>query len=252
MRQLFLSIASLFLFAAPSLAAETLRACGGDSNWPPMTYVDSRDNSVQGLSVEVLKGIFKPIPAIRLRPWARCLAEAETLQGSEIVMSSFKTAEREQKFLFSRAYFSLTPSYFFSRQRFTSAPLNNLQDLNRYKVCALHGAAVSYTGLPPSKIESGATNYLSLIRKIDRGHCDIVVDMEEVFYGFAHIGLVPFANQEYQILPLPETRRFPLHFAVSKAHPQAQQIVEQIDKGIAQLQKSGKLKQLHDRFQTQH
>lgn len=91
----------------------------------------------------------------------------------------------------------------------------------------------------------------SLIRKIDRGYCDIVVDMEEVFYGFAHIGLVPFTNPEYQILPLPETERFPLHFAISKAHPRAKQILEQLDKGIVQLQKNGKLKQLHDRFQNQ-
>lgn len=250
MQQWLFGLAVLMCAATPAWAAAPLRACGGDSNWPPMSFVNPKNNSIQGLSVEVLKAIFTPQPEIKLRPWARCLAEVETMQGSDIVMSSFRTAEREQKFYFSRAYFSLTPSYFFARQRFKSPPLANLKDLTHYKVCALHGAAVSYTGLAPSKIESGATNYLSLIRKIDRGHCDIVVDMEEVFYGFAHIGLVPFSNQEYQILPLPETEKFPLHFAVSRAHPQAKDIIEQIDKGIALLQKNGKLKQLHEHFQT--
>jgi polar amino acid transport system substrate-binding protein len=215
-----------------------------------MSYIDNRTKTVQGLSVEVLNAIFTPTPDIRLRPWARCLAEVETMQGSDLVMSSFKTPEREQKFYFSRPYFSLTPSYFFSRQRFSNPPITSLKDLDRYKICALHGAAVSYTGLAASKIESGATNYLSLIRKIDRGHCDIVVDMEEVFQGFAHLGLVPFTSPDYQILPLPETERFPLHFAISKAHPQAKQILEQVDNGIVMLQKNGKLRQLHERFQN--
>ncbi len=251
MRLRFSAFLLSLLLSTSCKAADILRACGGDSSWPPMSYVSNKDNSVQGLSVEVLKGALTSQPSVRLRPWARCLAEAENVQGSDIVMSSFKTTEREQKFYFSRPYFSLTPSYFYSRKTFAAPPINALQDLRRYKVCALHGAATAYTGLKNTEIESGATNYISLIRKIDRGHCDIVVDMEEVFYGFAHLGLIPFSATDYQILPLPNTEPYPLHFAVSKNHPLAKQIIDQIDKGILQMQKSGKLKQLHDRFQTQ-
>lgn len=251
MRLRFFAFIPLILLSTSCVAVDGLRACGGDSSWPPMSYVSNKDNSVQGLSVEVLKAALSPQPIVRLRPWARCLAEAENVQGSDIVMSSFKTTEREQKFYFSRPYFSLTPSYFFAKKTFATAPISELKDLRRYKVCSLHGASTTYTGLRNTEIESGATNYISLIRKIDRGHCDIVVDMEEVFYGFAHLGLVPFSSTEYQILPLPGTERYPLHFAVSKTHPQAKQIIDQIDKGILQMQKSGKLKQLHDRFQTQ-
>lgn len=238
------------LFAANCQAADSIRACGGDSLWPPMSYLNAKDNSVQGLSIEVLKAIFTPTPDIKLRPWARCMAEVEMQQGADLLMSSFKTTEREQKFYFSRAYFSLTPAYFFAKKRFKTAPISQLADLNQYKVCALHGAAVSYTRLAPGKIESGAPNYLSLYRKVERGYCDIVVDMEEVFNGFAHLGLVPFDSSDYQILPLPDTDQFPLHFAISKSHPRAAQVVEQIDKGIAQLQRTGKLKQLHERFKA--
>ena len=72
-------------------------------------------------------------------------------------------------------------------------------------------------GLKPEQIESGATNYLSLYRKIERGHCDIVVDMEEVFWGFDHLGSVPFSHPDFAIRPLPDAERFPLHFAVSSS-----------------------------------
>ncbi|MBX9723819.1 MAG: transporter substrate-binding domain-containing protein, partial [Candidatus Obscuribacterales bacterium] len=196
---------------------------------------------------EVLKAIFTPTPEFRLRPWARCMAEVESLQGSDIIMSSFKTSEREQKFYFSQSYFNLTPAYFFARKRFSQAPITTLKDLNQHKVCSLHGAATSYVGNAADQIESGATNYLSLIRKIDRGHCEIVIDMKEVFHGLSKIGVASFDASPYQILVLPETQQLPLHFAISKQHPHAKQILETLNKGISKLEKSGKLKELINR-----
>jgi len=238
----------LLLFASVCQASEPIRACGGDSNWPPMSYISKETKSVQGFSVAVLKAIFlTPAPEFKLRPWARCMAEVESMQGSDLMMSSFRTPEREQKFYFSRSYFNLTPAYFFARQRFAHAPITALKDLSQYKVCSLHGAATSYVGSTASQIESGATNYLSLIRKIDRGHCEIVVDMKEVFLGLSKIGVAPFDAAHYQILTLPETQQLPLHFAVSKRHPNAKQILEALDKGISALEKNGKLKQLANR-----
>lgn len=230
--------------------AQALRACGGDSTWPPMSYLSPKDRSIQGFSVEVLKAIFEVPPKIQLRPWARCLAETESLQASDIVMSIFRTPEREKSFLFSRPFFKLTPAYFYAKRRFPTVPIQQKGDLSRYHVCSLHGAAISYTGLRPEQIESGATNYLSLFRKVERGHCDIVVDMQEVFFGFDHIGSVPFAKPDFEIRALPNTEPFPLHFAVSIAHPKAHEIVAQIDLGIQNLKKTGKLKQLQERFQS--
>lgn len=252
MKRLALTLFSLVLMTSASQAQTTWRACGGDSTWPPMSYFSPKDKSVQGFSVEVLKAIFDTAPSFQLRPWARCLAETESMQASDIVMSIFKTPERTKKFLFSRTYFSLTPAYFYSKRRFNTPPIEKRSELSRYKVCSLHGAAISYTGLKPEQIESGATNYLSLYRKIERGHCDIVVDMEEVFWGFDHLGSVPFSHPDFAIRPLPDAERFPLHFAVSSNHPHAQEIIDTIDKGIQQLQRNGKLKQLQDHYQSRH
>ncbi|MFZ6742660.1 substrate-binding periplasmic protein [Undibacterium sp. JH2W] len=229
-------------------AAERLRACGGDSNWPPMSYVKAAGGPVEGLSADILRNIFSD-PSIELRPWARCLLEVQAREGFDIVMSVFKNPEREKIYLFSRSYHSLTPSYLYSAARFPQAPLQVLGDLEKYKVCSLHGSSISYTKLPASAIESGATSYTSLMRKIERGHCDIVVDMQEVLWGFARLSLLPLDMSTYKILSLPQTEKYPLHFGVSKEHPQAAQIIEQLDKGLAELRRSGKLNSIINKYQ---
>ena len=240
---------STLLFALhATAAAERLRACGGDGNWPPMSYVKVAGAAVEGLSADVMRSIFAD-PKIELRPWARCLFEVQAREGFDIVMSIFKNPEREKIYLFSRSYHSLTPSYLYSARRFPQPPLQALSDLEKYKVCSLHGSSTFYTRLPASAIESGATSYTSLMRKIERGHCDIVVDMQEVLWGFARLSLLPLDMSTYKILSLPQTEKYPLHFGVSKEHPQAAQIIEQLDKGLAELQRNGKLNSIIGKYQ---
>ncbi|MFZ6707796.1 substrate-binding periplasmic protein [Undibacterium sp. TC9W] len=229
-------------------AADTVRACGGDSNWPPMSYVKAAGSPVEGLSAEVLRNIFID-PKIELRPWARCLAEVQARAGFDVVMSVFRNPEREKIYLFSRSYHSLTPSYLYSAKRFPQPPLQVLSDLEKYKVCSLHGSSTFYTRLPASAIESGATSYTSLMRKIERGHCDIVVDMQEVLWGFARLSLLPLEMSTYKIQSLPQTEKYPLHFGVSKEHLQAAQIIDQLDKGLAELQRNGKLNSIINKYQ---
>jgi polar amino acid transport system substrate-binding protein len=234
-------LACICLLVGHPARAEALRACGGESNWPPMSYVQQGDKEVKGLSPDILRSVLTPQPVIALRPWARCLYEVESHRDFDIVMSVLRNPEREKIFLFSRSYLSLTPSYLYATARYAYPPVHSLADLGRFRVCALHGASTSYTRMEPSAIDSGAPNYDSLIKKVDRGYCDIVVDMREVFQGFSNLGLLPFDSKQYRILPLPETEKYPLHFGVSRKHPQAQALIEEIDRGLLGLEKSGKL-----------
>ncbi|MBC3860775.1 transporter substrate-binding domain-containing protein [Undibacterium jejuense] len=227
--------------------AAVLNACGGDNNWPPMSYVTNQTQFVKGISAEILRNIFPNKINIKLLPWARCLYQAQSQLDVDIVMSVFRTPDREQTFLFSKPYMSLTPSYLYSKKRFSSPPLKILSDLNNYKICALHGASTLYTNLPPQKIDSGATNYTSLLKKIDRTYCDIVVDMREVFAGFSALELLQIDERQYQILRIPETNKYALQFAVSKTHPQAEEIIDSLNQGLNQLIKSGDLNNLIER-----
>ncbi|MBC3916259.1 transporter substrate-binding domain-containing protein [Undibacterium sp. CY18W] len=245
--RLLLFLVLVFVLSAAG-AAERVRACGGESNWPPMSYVKTPGAMVEGLSADVLRSILND-PKIELRPWARCLLEVQAREGFDIVMSVFRTPEREKIFLFSRSYHSLTPSYLYAATRFQTPPLQLLSDLEKFKICSLHGSSTFYTKLPASAIESGATSYVSLLRKIERGHCDIVVDMQEVLWGFARLGLLPLDMNAYRIVNLPQTEKYALHFGVSRSHPQALLLIDQLDKGLAELQRSGRLAGIISKYQ---
>ena len=241
MRIIAILVALLMTCTCRLTSAADLNACGGDNNWPPMSYVTAQTPFVHGISAEILRNIFRNKINIKLFPWARCLYQAQSQLGVDIVMSVFRTPERETIFLFSKPYMNLTPSYLYSGKRFSSAPIKTLDDLNNFKVCALHGASTIYTHLPAQKIENGATNYTSLLKKIDRNYCQIVVDMREVFTGFFALELLPIDEHAYQILPLPGTNKYALQFAVSKTHPQAREIIDRLDQGVDHLMKSGEL-----------
>jgi polar amino acid transport system substrate-binding protein len=216
-----------------------------------MSFVKSDVNQVDGLSADVLRAIF-PDPAqlhISLRPWARCLQDVHRNHGFDIVMSALRNPERDQLFLFSKTYLSLSPAYVYARARYAAPPVHRLADLAHLKVCALMGASTSYTQLPPGVVDNGANNYASLMGKLDRGYCDVLVEMKEVMFGFANLGLLSLDLNRYQVVVLPGTEKFPLHFGVGKGHPQAAQLVARLDRGIRELQRSGKLADMVAKYQ---
>ena len=231
--------------------ATEIEACGGENNCPPMSFIQSDTKEVDGLSVDVLRAIF-PGPAqvrVRLRPWARCLQDVQRNHGFGIVMSALRNPERDQQFLFSKTYLSLSPAYVYTSARYAAPPVHQLADLAHLKVCALMGASTSYTQLPLGAVDHGANNYASLMGKLDRGYCDVFVEMKEVMLGFAKLGLLPLDFNRYQVAVLPGTERFPLHFGVGKDHPQGAQLVARLDRGIRELQRSGKLADMVAKYQ---
>ncbi|MBC3934788.1 substrate-binding periplasmic protein [Undibacterium rugosum] len=229
------------LLVSATAHAQT-RACGGDSQWPPFSYQAAGGNEVQGISADLLRQIF-PNPVIKLLPWLRCLTDMQAAK-IDIAMSTLKSPERERIYLFSRPYSLLTPSYLYASQRFPSVPVTRLSDLTKFKVCALRGSFTSYSKLPASSIDSGASNYASLLKKLDIGRCDILIDMQEIFAGFAQLEILPFDSGRYRILPLPETSRIALHYAVSKIHPDGLKLIHQIDKRLEEMQQSGQLNRI--------
>ena len=249
---LFIVLLSTGAVAASVTETGRLEACAGDNNWPPMSYQIDKGGQVDGISAALLGEIITSPGAltVTLRPWARCIFEVESHSKADIAMSMFKTTEREKVFLFSDNYHNLTPSYLFSTNRFSQAPILTLSDLNKFNVCSLHGAATQYTHLPAAKIESGANSYTSLINKIDQNHCDIVVDMGEVLTGLAILGQFPQNSTTYQVNPLPENTQIPVYFAVSKNHPRAKQLITMLNMGLNTLSHNGKMKAIIMRYRS--
>ncbi len=252
MGRLFLFIAGLVIgIATAAAASERVVACGGDSNWPPMSYLLSGETQVRGMSPDVLRAVFASDTdlEIQLRPWVRCLTEVTRGDGADIVMSFLRNPEREKQFLFSRTYASLTPAYIYLARRFPTPPVRSLGDLTQLKVCALRGASTSYTKLPAAAIDSGSSGYASLIGKLNLEHCDVVVDMQEVLLGHQKLGVIPLDINQHTIALLPQTDPHPLYFGVSKDNARAAKLVERMDRGIAELQRTGTLAKLLATYQ---
>ncbi len=252
MRHLLLLIAGLSLgLTARVDAAERIVACGGDNNWPPMSYATPDNPQVKGFSADVLRAIFPSNNElqIQLRPWVRCLTEVTRSDGADIVMSFLRNPERDKQFLFSRPYASLTPVYIYLSSRYTRPPVRALADLVPLKVCAVRGASIAYTKLPPEAIDAGSNGYTSLMVKLNKEYCDVVVDMQEVIQGHRKLGSIPLVAGLHTVALLPETEPHPLHFGVSRSNPQALSLVERLDRGIQNLQRSGALAKMQASYQ---
>jgi ABC-type amino acid transport substrate-binding protein len=252
MARMILFIAGLAIWHAGAAGAgERVVACGGDSNWPPMSYQMPGETLVQGLSADVLRAIFANDTElnIQLRPWVRCLTEASRADGADIVMSFLHSPERDKQFFYSRPYATLTPAYIFLARRYPTPPVRSLGDLSQLRVCALRGASTSYTQLPADKIDSGSSGYASLIGKLNLEHCDVVVDMQEVLLGHKKLGIIPLDSRLHTITLLPQTEPRPMHFGVSKDNPRAARLIERIDRGIAELRHTGTLAKLLASYQ---
>ncbi len=253
MGQPYLFIASLAIACSTAAhAAERVVACGGDNNWPPMSYLVPGETQVRGLSPDVLRTVFGSDTEldIQLRPWVRCLTEVTRADGADIVMSFLRNPEREKQFLFSRTYASLTPAYIYLARRYATPPVRSLGDLAQLKVCALRGASTAYTKLPAAAVDSGSSGYASLIGKLNLEHCDVVVDMQEVLLGHQKLGVIPLDANLHSIALLPQTEPSALYFGVSKVNPRAAKLVERMDRGIADLQRSGALAKLLATYQV--
>ena len=252
MHHLLLLIAGLLIgLSAQVNAADHVVACGGDSNWPPMSYATPDDAQVKGFSADVLRAIFAEDTdlLIQLRPWVRCLTEVTRSDGADIVMSFLRNPERDKQFLFSRAYASLTPAYIYLSNRYPTPPVRSLTDLARLKVCALRGASTSYTKLPADAIDAGSSGYASLMGKLNKEQCDVVVDMREVLLGHQKLGIIALVAGQHTVALLPETEPHPLHFGVSRDNPRANKLIERLDRGIQSLQRSGLLAKMQATYQ---
>lgn len=252
MRYLLLTIAGLSIGLTATVdAADRVVACGGDSNWPPMSYATPDDPQVKGFSADVLRVIFAEDTdlQIQLRPWVRCLTEVTRSDGADIVMSFLHNPERDKQFLFSRAYASLTPAYIYLTNRYPTPPVRSLADLTRLKVCALRGASTSYTKLPADTIDAGSSGYASLMGKLNKEQCDVVVDMREVLLGHQKLGIIALVPGQHTVALLPETEPHPLHFGVSRENPKASKLIDRLDRGIQNLQRLGVLGKMQATYQ---
>ena len=182
--------------SAGELTGKTVNGCGGAAEWPPYLYFTRRDGKksgdVDGFSSTVVNEILTiegAVGVIELAPWRRCMREVERGVHYQILLDASTNEEREAVYHVSRPYYTMTPSYFYSKRHHPDGlPINEAGDLKSYRINGIHGYNYSDYGLRADDLEGSVDDHETLIRKLHRNRIDLFIEWVEVFGGFREIG----------------------------------------------------------------
>lgn len=221
--------------AGMAQVTRALPVCDDGAGWPPYTFADPVDpQRIRGASADLITQVLQRAgytPRITLLPWKRCLAEVEAGRMAMLINASF-SAERAQKYLMSRPYYSIHSALFYLRTRFLTPPvLTTPADLNRYRYCGLFGYNYSMYAIAPDQINTGARDEATRFEMLRLGRCDFVLGDLEVLQSFAAMGQVNLSAIAHMAIPDAKPKEF--HALVSRAWPDAGQLLQLLNDGIA-------------------
>jgi len=243
------------VFAEGLKKGDTIHVCGDGAGWPPYHFY-KRENGkktkeIIGYDIEVLNSIFKKhgIKVIfNMLPWNRCLELTEGGHHYKIALSAAYSKERDTKFLMTRDYYKISPYYFYSRNKYQKGmDITAKEDFLQYKVCGLFGYAYAGFNLPLIKIDRSAKKFDFVIEKTHKGRCDLFIARYEILAGFAQIG-VNYLERDLGYAPIPGATLEKFHMLISRNYKHSNQLKKIIDSGIAEMEKSGKLKEILEKY----
>ncbi|MEW9899280.1 transporter substrate-binding domain-containing protein [Chitinivorax sp. PXF-14] len=251
-------LAALLLAAGSSAWADlpdnlVVRVCDDTLEWPPFTY-RKRDaagrpgEEVVGYSIDVLRTILVREQIdfdVKLVPWSRCLAEARRGGTFNMLQNASASQERSRDFWMSRPYYRLNSYYFYSRKRFPAGlDIKGLADFKRYHVCGIHGFNYEPYGLQGDAIDQSSVSFRTLLKRIHLGSCDLFIEKIEVMQGYRSVGEPFIDDSALAHSAVPGIGPVPFHFLVSRAYANGEALVNVLNAGIDEMERSGKLQRL--------
>ncbi len=240
------------------LPHRTLRICEDDAQWPPFLYYgrtgDSADRHVVGVSVDVLNRILGPkgiTYEVDFVPWKRC--QAMLVVGSyDLAANASYSDERARTYRLSQPYYWLHSYYYYSRRQHPQGlKVDSLADLKHHRVCGLLGDNYATYGLQPADMDLLPHSYTQMIEKLHLGRCDLFIEKREIIAGFVATdpAMARAVNDPDLVgVPMDFVPATPFHFMVSPAPSWGPALVEVLNDGIADLQQSGELSRIMDRY----
>jgi len=170
-------------------------------------------------------------------PWARGLEETKMAQLDGTFLYSYND-ERNQDFIYSEPVIELETVVFYWKDRALS--WEKPEDLKEKTLGAVvaydYGFVTEDAGYKLDRIGVPENNF----RKLQAGRLDGV--MEEIQVG---LGLARAVGVEDSIAYVPQPiKAVPYHLIVSRAHPQAQAIVDTFNAGLEHLKSTGRLNEI--------
>lgn len=235
------------LSAGSALAATmTVRA----DNWPP--FNGDPKSAKPGYMIEVLKAIFEPQGVqidYQTMPWNRSKDEVKSGKYDAIVGADNEEAAgyvvpKETFGKFSNCFF-VAPTNSWRFQGFDSLKQIKLGVIEGYSYEDQVNAYIK--GAAPGKViaATGEDALPKLLKMLQAGRIDAVLEDVSVLNAALSANNIP-ANQVVLAGKLTDARE--LNVAFSPAKDTSRKYSEQFSAGIAELRKSGKLKQILDRY----
>jgi polar amino acid transport system substrate-binding protein len=230
-------------------AINSISICEDQNEWPPYSYFrrvnGKKTTALTGYAVDVIDKIFTRRGIsykIDMIPWSRCLAVTSLGEQYAMVLNLSYNPERVKSFMLSRAYYATTAFYYYSRRSHPNGlDISSLADIKKYRVCGVQGYNYESYGLTRGEVDQGATNFPSLISKMQMGRCALFLEKDEIMLAYAAIGKNYLADPDIGKAPLPGVKPDSFYFGISRRYPQAEQLRSLIDDELRQMETSGEL-----------
>lgn len=247
----------LFCTLVAAQAQTRLNICEDVSEWAPFAFVDpeyrgeAETPPLIGFGIDVLHAMDLPFDEVRVQalPWLRCLAELEIGAQFQLSLSASIKPGRTKHFLFSRPYYTTRLHYFYRVDRNPGlADVDAASELERYRICGIHGHA--YEGLPidPSRINQGVRTVTDLFRLLELGRCDVVLSQIEIVRGHVRTGQGDLLSGRVAHAPVPGVPAERYHMLISRRWPQGEALRADIDAALERLQQNGELARIRARW----
>lgn len=229
-------------------AGAALKACA--SHTPPFMLF-TQGQAVGGFSLELLQLLAKQTGhtlQVNLLPWARCLQNVKT-GALDLAIDAYDDAERRKTYWYSAPYHTLTPQIFYrTGSRLDAMPIRQARDLEPLRGCGVHDYTYEHYDLEASKLDLGAANDATMLRKVIAGHCDYAVEeLEYIVGGRGHSANWPDETGLKSMQP--RWARGPkLHFLIGKGQAQGRALQAQLNQAIALAEKSGQAAALRKKY----
>tara|TARA_Y100001960_G_C14780447_1_gene886291 strand:+ start:995 stop:1735 length:741 start_codon:yes stop_codon:yes gene_type:complete len=219
---IILLISTVFpAFAHINGAESHLHVCGDAIDWPPYTYIDG--NEVKGEDIDILGDLLPKLGYsfdITMTSWTRCLRGTKTGDFQLAVSASFNT-EREKHYLYTTWYYEITPYYVYSSKRFPQGlTINEVSDLEQYKVCGIHG--YNYSDFQLNNVDQYTVNTFESITELKKQHCDVFLSWDEILSGIKRVWGIDYIQGNIVAKPIPNMQKHKFYMLISKQFPQAQ------------------------------
>ena len=237
-------------------AGTVLKSCNDGGEWPPYFFYVRRNgeatDELVGYDIDLLNRIMADNDIgidIGLISWSRCQRQTEEGRESQITSSVAYSKERDQKYLLTDTYYTLSPHYFYHYANYPDGlRITRPEEVRNYRVCGLRGYNYTNFGIDVERMDNGSNTFTQVIEKTRRRRCDIFVARYEIFSGFARTGTNYIRVHNLGHAPIPGAPGDPFHMMISRNYEHGEELRRIVNAGLARMRASGEAERLLRRY----